>query len=86
MATRKVEDDVMARTEAERVIGDALAEAGLTDAGDSATEEGRTVLGLIAKAVQFEKGESKDPDRHVVGMRRLVITGPWTVDPDAVGK
>lgn len=86
MATRKVTDDALARTAAERAIGEILIDEGFVpiEASPEPGEMGRRVLGVLAKAVQFETGESKDPDRQVVPMRRLVITGVWEVDPDAL--
>lgn len=85
MAKRKVEDDVMARTAAERAIGDVMEATGVIDSStNEPTEAGRLVLGELARAVQFEKATSKDPDGVVVPQRRIVITGPWEVDPDAL--
>lgn len=83
MAKRKVEDDVLARGAAEREIGEALIAEGIASETDVPAELGRRVLGRTAQAVQFEIGESTDPDRRKVAMRRLVITGPWMVDPTA---
>jgi hypothetical protein len=87
MATRKAEEDVLARTEAERKIGEELQSLGLID--DTTNETAglaRELLNVLAKAVQFETGTSKDPDRNEVPMRRLVLTFNWEVDPSRVGK
>lgn len=82
---RKAQEDVLARTEAERFIGDELEATGLIDSSaNEPTEAGKRLLDQVAKAVEFERGTSKDPDRNTVPMRRLVITGPWTVDPDGL--
>lgn len=84
---RKANEDVLARTEAERQIGDVLEREGLIDS--SAYEPiaaGRAVLNALGKAVEFETGTSKDPDRNAVAMRRLVITTPWEVDPNGTSK
>lgn len=82
---RKATEDVLARTEAERQIGDALEALGLIDSSThEPTEAGLKLLGIIGKAVEFERGTSKDPDKEVVPMRRIVITGPWQVDMDAI--
>ena len=84
---RKAQDDLMARTEAERVVGDELEATGLINSEvHEPTAVGKTLLDRMAKTVEFETGTSKDPDRNTVPMRRLVITGPWTVDPDGIAK
>lgn len=84
---RKATEDVLARTEAERQIGDVLEAEGLID---SSTYElaaaGRAVLNALGRFVEFETGTSKDPDRQAVAMRRLVITTAWEVDPNGVAK
>lgn len=82
---RKAQDDPMARTEAERFVGDALEATELIDSTVvEPTTGGKILLDQVAKAVEFERGTSKDPDRNTVPMRRLVITGPWMVDPDGI--
>jgi hypothetical protein len=84
MATRKATEDVLARTEAERAVGDELEALGLIDSAlNEPTEAGRKLLDQIGMYVQFETGDSKDPDKNIVPMRRIVITGPWRVDPQA---
>lgn len=84
---RKATEDVLARTEAERQIGDVLESEGLIDSSThEPTEVGRAVLNALGKAVEFETGTSKDPDRNAVAMRRLVITTAWEVDPNGVAK
>lgn len=83
MATRKAQDDVLARTESERELAAVLVDEGVVSV-DEAIDVARKVLGVLAKAVQFETATSKDPDRNIVANRRLVITGPWTVDPNGV--
>lgn len=84
MTTRKATEDVLARTEVEREIGDVLFEEGLIGPETDAVAVGRKVLAALAKTVEFETGTSKDPDRQVVPMRRAVITGPWLVDPTQI--
>jgi hypothetical protein len=82
---RKATEDVLARTEAERYVGDELKALELINSStQEPTDAGRQLLGQIAKTVEFETGTSKDPDRNVVPMRRLVITTGWTVDPNGV--
>jgi hypothetical protein len=84
---RRTNEDVLARTEAERQIGDVLEREGLIDSSThEPTAVGRTVLNALAKAVEFETGTSKDPDRNAVAMRRLVITTAWEVDPNGTSK
>jgi hypothetical protein len=84
---RKANEDVLARTEAERQIGDVLEREGLIDSSThEPTEVGRKVLNALAKTVEFETGTSKDPDRQAVAMRRLVITTAWEVDPNGTSK
>jgi hypothetical protein len=84
---RKATEDVLARTEAERQIGDVLEREGLIDGSThEPTEVGRAVLNALGRFVEFETGTSKDPDRQAVAMRRLVTTGPWEVDPNGVAK
>lgn len=79
---RKAQEDVLARTEAERFVGDAMEAAGIIDSTVmEPAETGRLLLDHVAAAVEFETGISKDPERKPVAMRRLVITGPWVVDP-----
>lgn len=72
---RKAQDDAMARTAAERVVGDVVAPS--TDG--QVDELARTVLGEF-EAVQFETAVSKVGGKPIA-LRRLVITGPWEVDP-----
>jgi hypothetical protein len=85
MATRKATEDVMARTEAERILAEEMSAVGV--AGDEEVlAAAREVLGQLAETVEYERGTSVDPDRKKVPMRRLVTTGPWLIDPDAVNK
>lgn len=87
MATRKTQDDALARTEAERWVGEELESTGLIDSDtDEPTVAGRTLLNQIAKTVEYERGTSKDPDRNEVPMKRLVITTNWVVDGAALRK
>ncbi len=86
MATRKTQDDPMARTEAERGLAAELLNCGVVDGADLPVSAASAVLGQIGKTVEFERGASTDPDRQKVRMRRLVITGPWFVDPDQSGQ
>lgn len=79
---RDNQDDVMARGAAERTVADrfgvqpdemvAGGEVGLTP---------RDVVAEIAETVEFEKATFKGGGREI-GMRRVVITGAWEVDPD----
>lgn len=78
---RKTQDDVMARSVAESQMADLL-----TDQCGVAPDDHEAAKALVGhfKAVEFERGTSKDPDKQVVPMRRVVLTGPWEVDPDGV--
>lgn len=83
---RKAQDDALARTEAERVIGDELESSGVIDSNThEPTEAGRRILAQIAKAVEFETITKRVGDEEIA-LRRLVITGPWEVDPARAGK
>lgn len=79
---RKATDDVMARTAAESKLADLLDSTGMP-IGNS--EGGPTIVAreLLAefKAVEFETTSKKVGD-ETINLRRLVITGPWEVDPD----
>jgi hypothetical protein len=82
---RKATEDVLARTEAERQIGDKLEAHGLIDSvRNEPTEVGRAVVDGF-RAAEFEKTIRRvgDEDIH---LRRLVITGPWEVDPNGTSK
>ena len=76
---RKAQDDVMARSAAETRVADLLASTPEGPAGDGGLSV-RQVLGEF-KAVEFETTTRKVGDEEVK-LRRLVITGPWEVDPD----
>lgn len=78
---RKAQDDVMARGAAERMLSDLIDED--TVSREGALQMAKDLVGEF-KAVEFERGTSKDPDKQIVPMRRVVLTGPWEVDPDAV--
>lgn len=74
---RNAQDDPMARTAAERKIGDLLTDqTGLaqTDLGAATA-----ILGEF-EAVEFETTISKVRGGQEIPVRRLVITGPWEVD------
>lgn len=77
---RRALDDVLARTEAERVVGDELEATGLINSSThEPTAAGKALLDSF-KAVEFEKASRKVGDEEL-RLRRLVITGPWEVDP-----
>jgi hypothetical protein len=77
---RKAQDDVMARTDAERSVGDELEATGLINSSaNEPAEAGRVLLGMF-KAIEFETTSRKVGDEEL-RLRRLVITGPWEVDP-----
>lgn len=80
---RKATEDALARTAAERFVGEELVDCQIVEELDGIEPAGR-LLGQVAKTVEFERGTSKDPDKNTVPMRRLVITGPWEVDPDGL--
>jgi hypothetical protein len=84
MAMRKAQDDAMARTQAERDLGDLFASNG--HSVGSYDEDVTAARGLLSNfpAVEFERGTGRTPDGQKVAQRRVVITGPWVVDPDAV--
>jgi hypothetical protein len=77
---RKAQDNAMARTATETKLADLLAASGPEGpAGDGGLSV-RQVLGEF-KAVEFETTTRKVGDDEI-HLRRLVITGPWEVDPD----
>jgi len=79
---RDNQDDVMARGAAEQAVAEFF-----NVQPDQAVSEGETgvgprdLLGQIAETVEFEKATFKGGGREI-GMRRVVITGAWEVDPD----
>lgn len=78
---RKAQDDVMARTAAERLLGDRMEAEGLIDSSAiEPTEAGNRLLAEI-EAVEFEQTVSKVRGGIEVPLRRLVITTNWEVDP-----
>lgn len=83
MAIRKNTEDIMARTKAVTDLTDKL--DNMLPEVESVAEAGRDLLNQIGDTVEFEYGVSTDPNRNKVNMRRLVITGPWEVDPDKHG-
>lgn len=79
---RKAQEDPLARTVAEHHLGDALEASGLIDStAYEPTEVGRATLKDFAEAVQFETATSRVAGKDI-RLRRLVITGPWEVDPN----
>ena len=79
---RKAQEDAVARTVAEKKVGDLLAADGNVGPHASieqATTVAREVLGEF-KAVEFETITKRVGDEEIA-LRRLVITGPWEVDP-----
>jgi hypothetical protein len=80
---RKANEDPIARTVAEHELADTLGRTGMpignSEGGPmSASKE---LVGAF-KAVEFETTSRKVGDDEVK-LRRLVITGPWEVDPNA---
>lgn len=74
---RKAEDNVLARTAAERVIGDLIAPS--TDGEVDGLAKG--VVGAF-ETVEFETAVSKVRGGSEVHLRRLVLTSAWEVDPN----
>lgn len=82
MAIRKATEDVLARTQAEREVVQKLEAEGLfAGTGDGPVTTGQTLLSEFP-TVEFETGVSRMPGGEKVAVRRLVITGPWVVDPN----
>lgn len=80
-------DDPVARTVAENQLGDLIAEAIPTDESmvmerDEGVRYARSLLAAYP-SVRFETAKTliEGPGQHAVHLRRLVITGPWEVDP-----
>jgi hypothetical protein len=74
---RKAQDDAVARTAAENVVRD------LTHyVNEPVGDLGKDIVGAF-KAVEFETISKKVGDEEIP-LRRLVITGPWEVDPNGV--
>lgn len=81
---RKTKNDALARTEAEREIGDLLMGAPIgayADSGDARRDAEFVVSSF--KAAEFETVTRKVGDEEIA-LRRVVMTGPWMVDPTAV--
>jgi hypothetical protein len=77
---RKAQDDPIARTVAENQLGDMFAGNGRSVGDrDSDVSAARGLLGAF-KAVEFET-TSRNVGDQVIPLRRLIITGPWEVDP-----
>lgn len=82
---RKANEDVLARTEGERKVGDLLEACGLIDSdAHEPTEVGRAVVDGF-RAVEFETTVRKVGDEDI-RLRRLLFTGPWEVDPNGTSK
>jgi len=79
---RKAQDDAMARTQAERDLGELLTSASSEEDFERAQQVARETLGAFP-AVEFERGTGRTPDGQKIEQRRVVITGPWVVDPEA---
>lgn len=75
---RKAQDDAMARAAAESKVADLL-----TDQAGAAPDDRTAVTAILGefKAVEFETTTRKVGDEEI-HLRRLVITGPWEVDPE----
>lgn len=81
---RDNQDDVMARGAAERAVADFFGtspDSGVVEGGAAADQTPRDVVAAIGETVEFEKATFKGGGREI-GMRRVVITGAWEVDPD----
>lgn len=78
---RKAADDPMARTVAENQVGAMFADNGHTIGDiDSDVAAARGLLSNF-RSVEFEHVTRSVGDEEIK-LRRLVITGPWEVDPD----
>lgn len=76
---RKAQDDPIARTVAENKIAD-ITDGYDRDGSDPVgMAEVAAILGAF-KAVEFEVTVKQVGDEQI-HLRRLVITGPWEVDP-----
>ena len=85
---RKPLEDPIARTVAEHHLGDALESTGMIDStAHEPAEVGRAVLSELAGIgayIEFETTKSKVRGGQEIPLRRLVITGDWEIDPNAV--
>lgn len=79
---RKPTEDAIARTVAENRVADLLTEQ--TGVAEKDMDVARAVLGEFS-AVEFET-TGRDVQGERINLRRLVITGPWEVDPNGSGK
>lgn len=80
---RKAQENALARTVAENKLCEMLA-IGDVNVGEIDRAAVKQVLGEF-KAVEFETITKRVGDEEIA-LRRLVITGPWEVDPSGVGK
>lgn len=71
---RRTQDDLVARSVAENQIRDLT-----SDVNEPVGDLGQQIIGAF-KTVEFETTTRRvgDEDLH---LRRLVVTGPWEVDP-----
>lgn len=72
------EEDVLARTEAERMLADLIDDGEVHEFTSKAAAEAKGILDAFP-AVQYDTTVSKARGTEVK-LRRLVITGPWEVD------
>lgn len=75
---RKAQENALARTVAENKLCEMLA-IGDVNVGEIDRAAVKQVLGEF-KAVEFETITKRVGDEEIA-LRRLVITGPWEVDP-----
>ena len=81
---RKATEDVLARTEAERMVADNALVPGEQGA-ENEMEAARRIVGVF-EAVEFETAVSKVRGGQEINVRRLVLTSSWEVDPNGVAK
>lgn len=81
MATRKVQDDPMAREMAGDVISQAINRAPITEGALSVEDDREAVAAMVLDAfpyVETETATAKLPGGETMTMTRLVLTSGWT--------
>lgn len=76
---RKAQDDPIARSVAENQVADISEPFGTDESDPVGMAQASAILGAF-KAVEFETTSRKVGDEEIP-LRRLVITGPWEVNP-----
>lgn len=77
---RKANEDVLARTAVERMVGDIIA----PNTDGEVDRLAKTVVSVF-KAVEFERVVKTVGDEQIA-LRRPLLTGAWEVDPDSIAR